>query len=214
MKKKFLSLPKNYLSYSQYSLWLSNPTRYKQVYFDGRNDGYVNRGQVFGKTVADALESGRETDDLLTDAAMLLLPKYDVQDELMEVEVKTKYGWLNLVAKPDTFNSMTHEFKEYKTGLGGIARWTARRAQNHLQMWFYAVVIWHKFGTILSDAQLVWIETERVDGETRPTGHVETFDVRFSKAELMSAFTRIVKAAHEIEVAWASHVTRPWITTF
>ena len=35
----------------------------------------------YGKVVADALEKGVQTGDLLTDAGMLLLPKYDVADK-------------------------------------------------------------------------------------------------------------------------------------
>lgn len=212
--KRFISLPRHHFSYSQWSLWLADPAKYKAVYFDKRTDlNFSNRGQTFGKEVADALEAGRETGDLLTDSAMLLLPKYDVQDAPIEVDVKTKHGWLNLIAKPDTFNSITHEYKEFKTGKGKNP-WTARKAQDHLQMWFYAVVIWQKFGTVLDGAQLSWMETEDTSEGIKPTGKVETFDVHFSKPGLMDALARIIKSAHEIEISWAGHVTRPWITTF
>lgn len=213
MRKKYISLPRGYLSYTQWSLWQSNCKRYKQLYFDQQGDNFSNRGQVFGKQVADALEAGQETGDLVTDAAMLVLPKYDIADQPIEVEIKTQYGWLQLIAKPDTFDSKTHAFREYKTGTG-TNPWTQQRAQDHLQMWFYAVVIWQKYGTVLEDAQLVWMETEYTDTGVQPTGRVETFDVHFSKAGLMDALARIIKSAHEIEVAWAGHVTKPWITTF
>ncbi len=212
--KKFKSLPKHHFSYSQWSLWLSSPEIYKRRYFDGSQVDYSNRGQTFGKEVADALEAGRDIGDVLTDSAMLLLPKYDVADQPIEVDVKTKYGWLNLIAKPDTFNSVTHEFIEFKTGKGGTNRWTAKKAQDHLQMWFYAVTIWQKFGTILPDAKLAWVETEDTPEGIKPTGHVEVFPVHFSQAGLLDALSRIVKAAHEIEVSWAGHITKPWITTF
>lgn len=224
--KRFISLPKPHFSYSQWSLWLSNPERYKQIYFDKREDvQFTNRGQSYGKMVADALEAQVDTGDLLTDAATLLLPKYDVQDAPIFVDVKTKHGWLNLIAKPDTYNSETHDFVEFKTGKGKNP-WTPEKAQNHLQMWFYAVVIWQKFGVVLDKAQLSWVETEdvppyvvtvndqKITMTIAPTGRVETFDVHFSKAGLMDALARIIKSAHEIEVAWAGHITKPWITTF
>ncbi len=213
-RKKFIALPKHHFSYSQWSLWLSDPERYKQLYFDKRDDlKYSNRGQTFGKEVADALEAARETGDLLTDSAMLLLPKYDTADQPIEVDVKTQYGWLNLVAKPDSFDSVRHGFIEFKTGKGKNP-WTKEKAQNHLQMWFYAVVIWQKFGTVLDTAKLAWIETEDTPEGIKPTGTVSVFPVSFSRAGLMGALARIIKSAHEIEVAWASHVTKPWITTF
>jgi hypothetical protein len=212
--KKYISLPRHHLSYSQCSLWLSDKERYRAQYFDGRTDlNFSNSGQSYGKTVADALEAGRETGDLLTDAAMLLLPKYDVADQPIEVDVKTKRGWLNLIAKPDTFNSITKEFVEFKTGKGKNP-WTPAKAQSHFQMWYYAVVIWQKYGVMLPDAKLAWIETEDTLEGIKPTGHVETFTVVFTPVELMQTLAKIVKIAHEIEEAWASHITKPYITTW
>lgn len=224
--KRFISLPKGYLSYTQMQLWRTDPKRYAQLYFDGRADlSWSNRGQGYGKIVADMLEKGLETGDLLTDAAMLLFEKYDVADQRIDVDVKTPYGWLSLQAKPDSLDSATKAIIEYKTGKGHNP-WDQRKAQNHLQMWFYAVVVWQKFGVMLPGAKLIWMETEDVppyeviiEGKKEiltiaPTGRIETFDVHFSKAGLMDALARIIKAAHEIEVAWASHVTKEWITTF
>ena len=214
MKKKYISLPKHHFSYSQWQLWIKDPARYRSLYFDGRADlNWSNRGQTFGKQVADALEMGQDTGDVLTDSAMLLLPKYDVQDQPIEVEVKTKHGWLNLLAKPDTYNSTTHEFIEFKTGKGHNP-WTAKKAQDHLQMWFYAVVIWQKYGVVLDNALLAWMETEDTPEGIKPTGRIDTFTVHFSKAGLMDALARIIKSANEIQIAWASHETKEWITSF
>lgn len=77
---------------------------------------------------------------------------------------------------------------------------------------------------MLDGAKLSWIETEDTphiyeDGTPgaliiKPTGRVETFDVHFSPAGLMDARARIIKSAHEIEVAWASHETKEWVTSF
>ena len=214
MTKHYISLPHHHLSYSQCLLWLSNPDRYKAQYMDGRTDlNFSNSGQIYGKIVADALEEGRETGDLLTDSAMLLLPKYDVADQPIKVDVKTKRGWLNLIAKPDTFNSITKEFVEFKTGKSKNP-WTQQKAQDHFQMWYYAVVIWQKYGVMLPNAKLAWIETEQTDEGIKPTGRVEIFTVIFTSKELLETLAKIVKIAFEIEEAWAAHETKPWITTF
>ncbi len=206
-KKKYIQLPKHHLSYSQVSLWKSDPIRYKQIYFDHRDEMKLsNHGQEYGKVVADALEKGVETGDLLTDSAMLLLPKYDVADQPIEVDVKTKDGWLCLIAKPDSFNSETHEFLEFKTGKHA---WSQKKAQNHLQMIFYAIVIWQKYGVQLPGAKLAWIETEAVGDRISPTGRVETFDVTFTSTQYLETLAEIVKVAKEIEIAWASHITNP-----
>ena len=213
--KRYISLPKSYLSYSQYMLWTSNPQRYKNQYFDKRDDlQFTNTGQTYGKFVADALEAGRETNDLLTDSAILLLPKYDVADVAIEAEFKEKGGcWLKVIAKPDSFNSMTHEFMEFKTGKEKNS-WTQAKAQSHIQMIWYAVVIWLKYGTMLDHATLAWIATEDTPLGIKPTGRVESFEVTFKPEDYYSFQARMLAVAHEIEQAWAAHETKEWLTTF
>lgn len=212
MTKHYIQLPHHHLSHSQRELWKSDPKRYAALYFDGRDEMRVsNSGQEYGKVVADALEKGIQTGDVLTDSAMLLLPKYDVADQPIEVDMKTKHGWLHLIAKPDTFDSKTFAFREYKTGKNP---WTQKKAQNHPQMIFYAVCIWLKHGVKLEKAHLDWIETALEDGVVKPTGRVETFEVTFSPEQYLETMTDMVKTALEIELAWASHQTNPELTTF
>ena len=214
MKKRYFSLPRGYLSYSQYSLFLSDPEKYKRQYFDGFDTGFTNSGQTYGKQVADALEPTRDTGDLLTDAAMLLLPKYDIADQQIEAEFKEKGGpWLKVIAKPDTFNSITHEFAEFKTGKGKNP-WTQEKAQKHIQMIWYAVVIWLKYGTMLDHATLAWIETEQTTEGIKPTGLVKSFEVEFKPADYYSFQAKTLKVAHEIEIAWSAHETPEYLTKF
>lgn len=209
MKKKYIQLPRGYLSYSQIQLWKSDPYKYKAIYMDGREElRTTNTGQEYGKVVATALERGVETGDILTDAAMLLLKKYDVADEEIRVEFKTKYGWLQIIAKPDTRNSLTNDFREYKTGKH---KWTAKAAQNHPQMIFYAMAIYLKFKTLLKSAYLDWIETEDTDEGIKPTGYVASFLVTFTLNSVLKEMAETIKVAREIESAFVSHQTKPEI---
>ncbi len=211
-KKKYLQLPHDYLSHSQMQLWLSDPQRYRDLYFDNRNELRIaNMGQQYGKMVATALEENRETGDLLTDSAILLIPKYDTMDKEQRAEFKTPHGWLKIMGRPDTFDSVTHAFRETKTG---THPWTQKKAQSHPQMIFYAVLIWLTTGTKNSDAYLDYIETVVEDGVTKPTGRVESFRVTFAPEDYVSMMARMAKVAHEIEIAWASHITKPWINIF
>lgn len=215
MKKKYIALPHDYLSHSQMQLWINNPERYKQLYFDNRDDlKYSNSGQDFGKKVADALETGSDTGDILTDAAMLLLRKYDTMDQSFITEFKEKNGgWLKIICKPDTFNSVSHAFRETKSGTEKNP-WTQIKAQNHPQMLFYAVGIWLKYGTMNTNAYLDWIATEHTPLGIRPTGRVETFEVTFKPEDYYEFQAKMLKVAHEIEIAWSAHITKPYITTF
>ncbi len=207
MRKKYIQLPQGYISYSQLTLWQKDQTRYKEIYFDRRDELRTsNAGMEYGKVVADALEKGIQTDDLLTDAAMLLLPKYDVADEEIRAELKTTHGWVSVLGKPDSLNSKTMDFLEYKTGK---TVWTQTKAQNHLQMHFYAMVIYMKYKVLPPSAKLVWIETEWTQEGVTPTGHVEEFPVKITMGEVLKTMALTSKAAQEIEIAYASHVPNP-----
>ena len=217
MRKYYIVLPHHHLSHSQRELWKTDPSRYKALYFDQRDELRVsNSGQEYGKVVADALENGIQTGDLLTDSAMLLLPKYDTADQPIEADFKTKDGWLRLIAKPDTFDSKTYAFREYKTGKHS---WTQSKAQKHPQMIFYAVVIWLKYGVKLEKAHLDWIETESFQNDSgtvsiNPTGRVDTFEVTFTPQQYLDELADMVRVAREIELSWAGWVTNPELLTF
>lgn len=104
---------------------------------------------------------------------------------------------------------MTKDFYEYKTGK---IKWTQNKAQNHLQMKFYAMLIFLAYGVRLSKASLIWIETFKdTDGKIKPTGHVEKFDITITLKDIMETMALTSKVAKEIEIAWASHVPAPVI---
>lgn len=207
-KKKYIQLPRGYLSQSQYNLWKGDKKRYIEVYFNDRKEySFGNDSMDFGKKFAESLEFERDTDEVLTDATILLLPKYDVRDKEIFAELKTNYGWLRLLAKPDTFNSQSFEFREYKTGFNP---WTQAKADKHFQLRFYAVVIYLKYKKILPDAYLDWIETERLeDGTIRPTGKTKSFRVQIGLPIILQTIKEIVDVARDIELGYASHIRPP-----
>lgn len=207
MKKKIVQLPQGYISYSQLALWQNDPKRYAEIYFDRRDElRTTNAGMEYGKVVADALEHGVQTDDLLTDAAMLLLPKYDIADQEIRAELKTAIGWVPLLGKPDSLDSKTKAFLEYKTGKTEWNRW---KAQDHLQMHFYAMVIFLKHKVLPPSASLVWIQTEMGAEGVKPTGRVEEFPVAITMKRVLDTMALVSKAAKEIEIAYASHIPNP-----
>ena len=217
MKKKLIQLPKTYLSYSQIQLWKSSRARYIELYMNNNQAFRLeNSGMAYGKVVADALEKGLETGDLLTDAAMLLLPKYDVADKEIRATIKTKEGSFDIIGRPDSLDSKTKAYIEYKTGKGA---WTLAKAQKHPQMLFYALLIYLAYGVVLNEAKLIWIQTEDVveqygpedwlQGEKKsikPTGHIETFEVKFTLAEILNCLADTIRIAKEIELVWLSHI--------
>lgn len=207
MKKKYIELPKGYLSYSQIQSWRGNPKRYKEVYFDGRTEFSIyNEGMEYGKQFADALETYTDTNDLLTDASILLLAKYDVRDQEIRAELKTKDGCIPLLGRPDTMNSKTFAFREYKTGK---QPWTQNKANKHFQLYFYAMLIYLKYGVVVEKCHLDWIETEVVNNKTQPTGKTLSFPVKIGLRKILETMSETIVVAKEIELAYASHITRP-----
>ncbi len=210
--KKYIQLPRGYLSYSQMVLWQSHPERYAKIYFDGRDElRHDNKGMAYGKVVADALEAGAQTDDLLTDAAMLILPKYDIMDKEIRTELPTSRGYIPLLGKPDSMDSSTFSFLEYKTGKNA---WTQASAQKHSQLLFYATCIYLAHKVVPPSVKLVWIETEWVDDVVKPTGRVEEFSVNIGMEDILNMMVHITHVAWDIEVMYAAHVPDPRITNF
>ena len=206
-KKKYIQLPKGYLSYSQIQLWKSDKKRYIELYFNNRNELRLsNSGLEYGKIVAEALEQSNETGDLLTDAAISLIVKYDLRDQEIRTEIKTKYGHIGVLGRPDTMDSATKAFREYKTGR---VKWTSNKAQKHPQMIFYAMLIYIAHGVALKEAYLDWIETEETPEGVKPTGRLETFHVTFTFQEILECIAMTSRVAKEIEIAWASHIQPP-----
>lgn len=208
MKRKYIGLPKGYLSYSQIQMWKSSKERYKGIYFDNRTElAIYNDSMEYGKQFADALENYRETDDLLTDASILLLAKYDVRDKEIKVDLKIKEGYISLLGRPDTMNSKTYAFREYKTGK---QPWTQNKANKHFQLYFYAVLIYLKYNIVTEKCHLDWIETEKISDKIQPTGRIETFPVKIGLQKILETMAEITRVAKEIEIEYASHVYKPY----
>ncbi len=217
--KKYIQTPRGYLSQSQVSLWLSSPDRYKALYFDDRTElRHSSLAMDYGKVIADALEKAEETGDLVSDAAMLLLPKYDIRDKEFRTDLKVEDEWVTILAKPDFMDSETKDIIEIKTGK---TKWTQEKAEKHLQLLWYATAIYIEHG-VIPKVKLTWVETEHVeveiDGqmvkEVRPTGHIETFEVTYTLSDILNTMSLMGKTAKEIAIAWASHETDKRITEY
>ena len=200
-------MPKPHLSYSQIQLWKHDEARYRKLYYEN-NGAYKlnNSGLEYGKMFAEALESECETGDLLTDSAILILKKYDIRDKEILVEIKTKDGSFNVLGRPDTLDSKTKAFREYKSGKG---KWTQNKAQKHPQMVFYAMLIYLKYKVVLNDAWLDWVETMDTPEGVKPTGKVENFHVTFTLLDILNCVAETIRVAKEIELDFACYVLEP-----
>ncbi len=212
-QKKYIQIPRGYLSQSQAALWQTNPKRYMELYFDQRDELRHSSVEMdYGKLIAEALENGEQTGDLLSDAAMLLLPKYDIRDKEFRVDLRVGKEWVEILAKPDYMDSESKDFIEIKTGK---VPWTQAKADKHLQLLWYATAIYLKYGPVIPKVKLAWVETQKDElGVVTPTGRVEVFEVVFTLKEILSTMALMGKVAQEIAIAWAAHETDPRLNTF
>lgn len=203
MRKRIIQLPAGCLSYSQVSLWLTNPQRYKEIFFNHNDTArFMNSAMAYGSIVAEALEKGEDTGDLLTDMAISLLVKYDTRDKEMEGILPTKDGDIKIVSHPDMFDSVTKSLREIKTGK---VKWTQKKADNWFQLKFYAMLIYLIYKKIPPEVHLDYIETHDTPEGIKPTGRVETFKVQMGLKDVLQTMATTARVAKEIELAWAMY---------
>ena len=194
-----LILPKPWLSWSQLSCWLSNPTRYRKEYFEAgaKLDTKYLR---FGKGVAELIENGTHK---------TLLPDLVVYDK-PEFEIKTDVLGVPTLSYLDTYNSVENVFREYKTGK---IPWTKAKVVKHGQLVFYATTLKHSTGKMPEYCDLDWIQTKEEGMEVEDfwrsnekqinvTGVIKSFHRPFDEREITKMEELIVKVANEISEAY------------
>jgi hypothetical protein len=95
---------------------------------------------------------------------------------------------------------VTKEFYEFKTGK---VKWTQVKADKHLQLKFYAMLIYLHYGVQVKNTELIWMETfTNPEGIVEPTGHIERFKVAITLKDILETMAITSKVAKEIESAW------------
>lgn len=192
-----LFLPKNYLSYSQWSLWKKNKDRYIKEYFensDKLNTKYLRFGSEFAKT-------------LEVQHGSAYFPELKTHDS-SEHEIICEIRGVPIIAYIDSYNTKLNIFDEYKTGK---TAWTESKVQKHEQLPFYATVLKAKYGTMPEYCTLRWFETK--DGEQEGlcndvefTGYDKSFKREFDEREITRIEESIEKVAYEISESYKQYL--------
>lgn len=201
---KELINPRGYLSATQVEMWITNPAKYKEQYFEGKQDESESDFRDFGKKVAEALESGGKTGDEISDMVIASIVRYEKTEHEICIPLKTKHGYVKLLGKFDTFEEKpVLHFREYKTG---AKPWTGLRAQKHRQLLHYDTIIHLKYGMLAKDRYLDWFETERAGDIIRFTGKVCHFQVNRRFADILQYMALVTKVAKEIDTAYRKYL--------
>lgn len=202
-----LNLPKGYLSWSQYNLWVRSPEQYRREYYYGiKRESSVE--MRFGDAVAKLMQSGA------TGPVIDRIPRFEISE--FAIEKDTLINGVPVVAYIDTFDPKKVAFDEYKTGHAdrkGNAPWDRVKVAKHGQLTFYAAALKAKFGKVHPLCNLHWIETEakpmtedfggiEMTGTDvralRLTGRIESFPRKIEKWEVTLMENQIRKVALEI----------------
>ena len=163
---------KNYLSWSQYSLFNRSPEQYRQVYILGK-ESFKNIEMEFGSKIASGLEKDDLTGDAEIDFCKVSLPDVDEKEK----EMIAKVGDMKLLIRMDGYKK-DHIIYEYKTGHllkteeGKKPKlpWTQKIVDKFEQLTFYSYVYWLNTG-VIPEINLIWIPTIKIDtGETNEWG--------------------------------------------
>lgn len=203
-----LLLPRGYLSYSAYTIWKTNPERFRREYFE-KGPKLDTKYLRFGKLIAEMIEDG---------SYKILLPNLPVYPK-HEHEIKCEVQGVPILSYLDGDDNECGIIGEYKTGKRdkkGRAPWSLAKAQKHEQFVYYAVAKRAETGIMPQAGYLHWIETieapEVRNGPFRnerkivTTGHIETFHRVFDVRELDRLEVDIVKVALEISEAYKSFI--------
>lgn len=179
-----------------------SPEKWKAMYLYGEKFR-SNRGMVFGKQMATALEDDTETGDVLLDLVMTKIPKFEIMDKEFMAELKTgkklsngKLEVIQILCKPDTMKASMSAFKEYKTAQ---KRWTKKQVDEFGQLTFYAMGMFLKTGKIPGDIELVEVPTKSgIDGKIECTGEIIRHPTVRSMGHILQMMVRCKRAWVEI----------------
>lgn len=180
--------PRPYLSYSSMALYERSERAWVDYYLLGQK-GPITKNMAYGSLMAEGLEGEIATGDPLLDLVMSKIPKFELMDKALEVDLPNGKKKIKLLAKPDTAKKDYSAFKEYKTS---VRRWTQKMADESNQITFYAVAMWLKTGKVPQDIELVNVQVEyQDDGSLAPTGEIFIFPTKRSIVDVLKMTKRI-----------------------
>lgn len=190
IKYETMILPKPYLSWSQKTMWVKSPDRYRKEYFestDKLDTKYLRFGSSFASMVEDLGEIMKRIPNRAS-AIQELSRDYPMSEAmrevLMELDINgiSEYqignsmregdptpickvgGIVPCFSLLDIYNPELNVIREYKTGK---APWTKAKVLKHDQLLFYAVMLMAIGKPMPEYCDLDWIETKETQSESQ-----------------------------------------------
>lgn len=179
----------------------ASPTTYREVYFEGRKMP-TNRGQGLGREIAEAIETDTDTGDIIKDAVIAQLPKYEHRDKEFRMTIPGKEP-VPLLIKPDSLKKDYSAVIEYKTG---VEPWTQNKVDRDDQLTFYATGIYVLVKKI-PKLDLYWAETAMDMEDINNPGERIMFNMpqltgRIERFETTRTIKDVLKMQVRMRAAW------------
>lgn len=194
--------PREYLSYSQKSLWKRSPREYKEKYLYGGAQ-FETREMAFGKKMSIALEDDEASGDSLLDILIPQIPKFEKMEYPVSADLIIGKEKVPLYGQFDSARIDLTGFKEYKTGKNGgktgKCGWTQRKVDEDAQITFYATMCYILTKKIPEDMELVWIVTEDGPEGIQCTGEIYRFHTKRTMSHIINEMADMKKVWLEIK---------------
>lgn len=185
------------IRFSMFENWWTDKTSAMKRYFPEEPKDVSNEWMRFGSMSAAALEER----PLLDWVAHLAMPQYDIQ----EYRIIENLGGFWVRGTLDRYSTELHKILDDKCTK---TVWSPKKAQEHLQLDFYSVLVEHRHGWVDNESHIHCIPIDKDDnGLVRFTGekpvllpHVTTQEVR---DELKA---KIISTASDIEICWQAYL--------
>lgn len=200
------NLPRKYLSYSAYNLWITSKDGFRRRYYLNEKP-FETVETIFGKKIGEMVENLEHLDHDIVSKII----DYPIKEHKIEVE----YKGLKLLGYLDQFHDTELRVLEMKTGhknKQGKVPWDKVKVQKHKQLVFYSTLVKLKYGKVHSEVILQWLETHFVDktvkfkehtltaksNQLELTGKIETFKRRIYEWERKNLLSEILQVADDI----------------
>lgn len=192
-KLKVCNTPRQYLSWSQMSLWNRSQEEYKRIYIYGEK-GFCNGAMELGKKVSDGLEDN----DVIEDDDIARLAIFMPQSPRKQYEIEVNFQGIPLYGILDGFNPKSKKkiIREDKTGI----KFTQSMADNLGQLTFYAILVFAKYRELPHKMYLDWARTIKDEnGKFKLTGEIKTFETKRTMQDILLFYTKMKRTWQEIQ---------------
>lgn len=181
------------LRFSMFEKWWTNKQEAMQRYFPTEPEQFSNIWMEFGSKVASALEEKPLPDWV----AHLAIPEYDIQEYRIIEDIE---GFL-VRGTLDRYSTKLHKILDDKCTK---TIWSKNKAQSHIQLDFYSVLVEHRHGWVDNESHIHCIPIDKDENDIiRFTGEKPVLLPHITTQAMRNELkAKIISTAKDINICW------------